>query len=234
MSDDIIYLMEALIGLIGSLCFALAGITSLKKDSKYRINQLFALGIFLLSFGLFIGILMVLEILGLIPVIPLIYFNFLRAIAILCITTSAFFFVLTGKSLEYGEGSLFTIENKIYLIVLVILSINEIFLAFYQSGQDLAVNFVLIVLAVGLFIIYVSIFLYNTIKIFFTLTDSMDPRKTVRRTIKLYIVSLLGLGILSLGGWLIFTYDSTIYTLLVPTGGTAVFGLTFFIFTIKK
>lgn len=91
MSDDIIYLMEALIGLIGSLCFALAGITSLKKDSKYRINQLFALGIFLLSFGLFIGILMVLEILGLIPVIPLIYFNFLRAIAILCITTSAFF-----------------------------------------------------------------------------------------------------------------------------------------------
>lgn len=233
MVDVSIYLAETVLELLGSFCIALTGFKSLRKDLKYKITQLFATGIFLLSITFFVGIFIVLDSLDVISVSTFI-FNVLRATAIMCIYLSAFFFVLTGKSLKYGEQSLLSRRNIIYFFILVVLYLIEILLIFSPGGTAVAISVVILLLAAGVFSIYLIIFLYDIINIYYTLSDETDPRKNIRQTIKFYVISLLGLAFITLVGWSTFSLFTSAYTLLIPTGGIAVFGALFYVFTGRK
>ena len=94
MADMTIYIAETFLELLGSLCIALVGLKSLKKDKNYRITQSFATGLFLLCFTFLLGLFIVLDSLDDISFSTL-YFNILRALAILCLYLSGFFLVLT-------------------------------------------------------------------------------------------------------------------------------------------
>lgn len=233
MVDVSIYLAETVLELLGSFCIALTGFKSLRKDLKYKITQLFATGIFLLSITFFVGIFIVLDSLDVISVSTFI-FNVLRATAIMCIYLSAFFFVLTGKSLKYGEQSLLSRRNIIYFFILVVLYLIEILFIFSPGGTAVAISVVILLLAAGVFSIYLIIFLYDIINIYYTLSDETDPRKNIRQTIKFYVISLLGLAFITLVGWSTFSLFTSAYTLLIPTGGIAVFGALFYVFTGRK